>query len=67
MNDRDLDICCGLCRLICYAAKNFGVKTHGITLSQEQHDLVVEKIATLGLQDRLTVAFCDYCDQLGSC
>ena len=61
-----LDIGCGWGGLICYAAKNYGVKAHGITLSQEQHDLCVEKIKRLGLDDRVTVALCDYRDHKGT-
>ena len=61
-----LDIGCGWGGLICHAAKHYGVKAHGITLSQEQHDLCVTKIEKLGLKDRVTVALCDYRDHQGS-
>jgi cyclopropane-fatty-acyl-phospholipid synthase len=55
-----LDIGCGWGGLICYAAKNYGVTAHGVTLSQEQHDLTQEKIRTMGLEDRVTVELRDY-------
>src|SRR5690606_36117903 len=42
--ERMLDIGCGWGGLICHAAKNYGVKAHGVTLSQEQFDLTREKI-----------------------
>ena len=55
-----LDIGCGWGGLICYAAQHYGVKAHGITLSQQQHDLAQEKIRRLGLSDQVTVEICDY-------
>ncbi len=58
--ERFLDIGCGWGGLVCHAARNYGVKAHGITLSQEQHDFTQEKIKRLGLQDRVTVEICDY-------
>ena len=63
--ERMLDIGCGWGGLICYAAKNYGVRAHGITLSQEQHDWTVAKIKRLGLEDLVTVAICDYNDHVG--
>ena len=59
-NERFLDIGCGWGGLICYAAKHYGVKAHGITLSEEQHAYVKEKIRKLGLEDRVTVEIKDY-------
>ncbi|MCO8124763.1 cyclopropane-fatty-acyl-phospholipid synthase family protein [Stieleria sp. TO1_6] len=64
--DRMLDIGCGWGGLICYAAQNFGVKSHGITLSQEQHDFAKARIAELGLTDQVSVEICDYADHQGS-
>lgn len=63
--DRMLDIGCGWGGLICHAAQKFGAKTHGITLSQEQHDYVKAKIERLGLQDQVSVEICDYADHQG--
>lgn len=63
--ERMLDIGCGWGGLICHAAKNFGVHAHGITLSQQQHDFAKEKIARLGLSDRVSVEICDYADHVG--
>lgn len=59
-NDRFLDIGCGWGGLICYAAQHYGVKAHGITLSQEQYDFTQAKIRALGLEDRVTVEIRDY-------
>lgn len=61
-----LDIGCGWGGLICHAAQHFGVKAHGITLSQEQYEYAKEKIQRLGLSDRVTVEICDYADHQGS-
>ena len=64
--ERMLDIGCGWGGLICHAAKNFGVKAHGITLSQEQHDFAKAKIERLGLTDQVSVEICDYADHQGT-
>lgn len=64
--DRMLDIGCGWGGLICYAAKHFGVKAHGITLSQQQYEYTKQKIDQLGLTDQVTVEICDYADHQGS-
>jgi cyclopropane-fatty-acyl-phospholipid synthase len=58
--DRFLDIGCGWGGLVCHAAQHYGVTAHGVTLSQAQHDFAQEKIARLGLQDRVTVELKDY-------
>jgi len=58
--ERLLDIGCGWGGLICHAAKNYGVKAHGVTLSQAQHDFAQEKIKRLGLADRVMVELRDY-------
>ena len=50
-----LDVGCGWGGLICYAAWHYGVRAHGVTLSQEQFEYTREKIRHLGLQDRVTV------------
>lgn len=55
-----LDIGCGWGALICWAAQNHGVRAHGITLSQDQLRYAQERIAREGLQDRVSVALCDY-------
>jgi len=55
-----LDIGCGWGGLICHAAQNYGVKAHGITLSQKQLDYTTAKIKRLGLEDRITVELRDY-------
>ncbi len=58
--EKMLDIGCGWGGLICYAAKNYGVTAHGVTLSENQVIWAREKIAKLGLSDRVTVELLDY-------
>jgi cyclopropane-fatty-acyl-phospholipid synthase len=55
-----LDIGCGWGGLICYAAQHFGVRAHGVTLSQTQLDYTREKIRRLGLEDQVRVELRDY-------
>jgi cyclopropane-fatty-acyl-phospholipid synthase len=58
--ERLLDIGCGWGGLVCHAAQNFGVIAHGVTLSEAQLAFARDKIARLGLQDRVTVELKDY-------
>lgn len=55
-----LDIGCGWGGLLCYAAKHYGVKAHGITLSQAQYERAQEKIKEMGLEGQVTVEIRDY-------
>jgi cyclopropane-fatty-acyl-phospholipid synthase len=55
-----LDIGCGWGALILHAARVYGVKATGITLSQNQHDYVKAKIKQNGLEDRVHVELRDY-------
>ncbi len=57
---RMLDIGCGWGGLVCHAARNYGVKAHGITLSQEQLEYARAKVECLGLQDLVTLELKDY-------
>ncbi|MBV9348163.1 MAG: class I SAM-dependent methyltransferase [Pseudolabrys sp.] len=63
--DTLLDVGCGWGALICHAAKNYGVRAHGITLARQQFEYANAKIAALGLQDRVTVALNDYASVQG--
>ncbi|MCC7335555.1 MAG: class I SAM-dependent methyltransferase [Pirellulaceae bacterium] len=63
--DRMLDIGCGWGALICYAAEHYGVKAHGITLSDAQLEIAHQRIEERGLQGRVTAAICDYNDVQG--
>ena len=63
--ERFLDIGCGWGALVCWAARNHGVKAHGITLSQAQFDYAQQRIAREGLQSLVTVEMRDYRDLQG--
>ncbi len=64
--ERLLDIGCGWGGLVCHAAEHYGVRAHGITLSEAQLALARERIAAKGLGDRVTVEIQDYADLTGS-
>jgi cyclopropane-fatty-acyl-phospholipid synthase len=55
-----LDVGCGWAGLSCWAAKNYGVTVHGVTLSQAQLDFGRAKIEREGLSDRITLELKDY-------
>jgi cyclopropane-fatty-acyl-phospholipid synthase len=61
-----LDIGCGWGGLLCYAARNYGVRAHGVTLSPQQFAYTEEKIRRLDLEGRVTVALGDYADAEGT-
>lgn len=60
-----LDIGCGWGALVCWAARRYGVRAHGITLSQRQHDFARQRILAEGLQGQVTVELRDYRDLTG--
>jgi cyclopropane-fatty-acyl-phospholipid synthase len=55
-----LDIGCGWGALVCHAAKHYGVRAHGVTLAEEQFAYAKEKVARLGLEDKVTLELRDY-------
>lgn len=57
-----LDIGCGWGGLVIHAARHYGVKAYGITLSKAQADLANERIHQLGLTDCCHIEICDYWD-----
>lgn len=61
-----LDIGCGWGALIIYAAQHYGVKAHGITLSQNQFELASARIKKAGLENQVSVSLCDYRDIKGA-
>ena len=63
--DRFLDIGFGWGGLLCHAARHYGVRAHGITLSENQLQYTQEKISKLGLEDQVTVEVCDYANLEG--
>lgn len=54
------DLGCGWAGLLIHAAQHYGVTGIGVTLSKEQYHYGTEKIARLGLQDRIRVELKDY-------
>jgi cyclopropane-fatty-acyl-phospholipid synthase len=60
-----LDIGCGWGGLICYAAENYGVKAHGVTLSPAQLSFCQQQIEAKGLQDRVSAELKNYADLEG--
>ncbi len=60
--ERFLDIGCGWGALVCWAARNYGVRAHGITLSREQFEYAQQRIASEGLGDLVSIELRDYRD-----
>jgi cyclopropane-fatty-acyl-phospholipid synthase len=63
--DRLLDIGCGWGALVIRAAREHGVRAHGITLSRDQYEFARDRIAALGLGGRASVELRDYRDLPG--
>ena len=55
-----LDIGCGWGALVCHAARHYGVRAHGMTLSEEQFIYAKEKVTQFGLEDKVTIELRDY-------
>lgn len=55
-----LDIGCGWGGLAIWAAKNYGVDVHGITLSQEQYSYAVARARDLKLDNKINFELRDY-------
>jgi cyclopropane-fatty-acyl-phospholipid synthase len=60
--ERFLDIGCGWGALILRAAKKYGARATGVTLSRNQHDFVTRRIREEGLEERCEVRLQDYRD-----
>jgi cyclopropane-fatty-acyl-phospholipid synthase len=63
--DEFLDIGCGWGALVIYAAKHYGVRAHGVTLSPQQLKVAQQRIEQAGLTDRVRVELLDYRDLPG--
>lgn len=57
-----LEIGCGWGSMAIYMAQHCGVRVVGVTLSDEQHKLANERVAALGLQDKVDIRLQDYRD-----
>jgi cyclopropane-fatty-acyl-phospholipid synthase len=60
-----LDIGCGWGALVIHAARRYGVRAHGVTLSRQQLEVARARIAEKGLEDRVSVELLDYRDLSG--
>jgi cyclopropane-fatty-acyl-phospholipid synthase len=60
--DTVLDIGCGWGGMAIYLAKNFNAQVLGITLSEQQLALAVERAEAAGVSDRVTFELVDYRD-----
>ncbi|WP_322893745.1 MULTISPECIES: cyclopropane-fatty-acyl-phospholipid synthase family protein [unclassified Yoonia] len=63
--DHVLEIGCGWGGFAEYAAKERGLRVTGLTISREQHDYAVKRMADAGLSDRVTIKMQDYRDEKG--
>ncbi len=64
--DHVLEIGCGWGGFAEYAARERGLKVTGLTISQEQRDFAVERMARQGLSDRVEIKLMDYRDEKGT-
>jgi len=65
-SDHLLEIGTGWGGLAIHAAQHYGCRVTTTTISQEQHRYAVEKVARLGLTDRITLLTSDYRDLTGT-
>ena len=59
---RLLDIGCGWGEMVIHAAKVYGVKAVGVTISQEQLELAEKRVAAAGVSDMVELRLQDYRD-----
>jgi len=64
--DHVLEIGCGWGGFAEYAAAERGLQVTGLTISHEQHDYAVARIARAGLSDRVQIKLQDYRDERGT-
>jgi cyclopropane-fatty-acyl-phospholipid synthase len=60
-----LEIGCGWGGFAEFAAKTYGVKVVGLTISQEQREFAQKRIFDAGLSERVDIRFQDYRDEQG--
>lgn len=63
--DHVLEIGCGWGGFAEYAARDIGCRVTGLTISREQHDFAVARMAKAGLSDRVEIKLQDYRDETG--
>jgi cyclopropane-fatty-acyl-phospholipid synthase len=64
--DHVLEIGCGWGGFALFAARHYGCRVTGITLSREQFDLATRRVRDAGLADRIDLRVCDYRDVRGA-
>jgi cyclopropane-fatty-acyl-phospholipid synthase len=64
-SDHVLEIGCGWGGFAEFAAREVGCRVTGLTISREQHDFAIERIAKAGLADKVEVKLQDYRDETG--
>jgi len=57
---RLLDVGCGWGSMAIHAARHHGSSVVGVTVSQEQHELAVQRVASAGLSDHVEIRLQDY-------
>jgi cyclopropane-fatty-acyl-phospholipid synthase len=65
-HDRVLEIGCGWGGFAIFAAREYGCRVTGVTISGEQHRLARERVAAAGLQDRVEIRLQDYREVSGT-
>jgi cyclopropane-fatty-acyl-phospholipid synthase len=60
-----LEIGCGWGGFAEYAAREFGARVTGLTISKEQFDFATERMRKAGLEDRVEIKMQDYRDEKG--
>jgi cyclopropane-fatty-acyl-phospholipid synthase len=60
-----LDIGCGWGAMLIYAAKHYNVTGHGVSLSERQTRLALERVRAEGLGDRITIELKSYAELQG--
>ena len=63
--DHVLEIGCGWGAFAIHAARTYGCRVTGITISREQHALATERVRAASLESRIDIRFCDYRDLAG--
>jgi len=58
--DEVLEIGCGWGGFACHAAKNYGVKIKGVTISQEQLNYALQRVKDADLSDKVDLVLQDY-------
>lgn len=64
-SDHLLEIGCGWGGMAIHAARTRGCRVTAITVSHEQHELAVARVAEAGLADRVSIQYRDYRDVQG--